>query len=126
MQVVQLAAGLAHGCPFWTRLSGIVHSFVNMSVPACCWQVRAVVHPPTVDEARCAAVVLAGLHCNLPVEHTSVATLRRSALVQILERFAMPPKKRPAAAKPEDGVDRSFLDSCWKPVLLQGAGAKNC
>ena len=34
------------------------------------------------------------------------------------------PKKRPAAAKLEDGVDRSFLDSCWKPVLLQEPAPK--
>ena len=36
----------------------------------------------------------------------------------------MRPKKRPAAAKPEDGVDRSFLDSRWKPVLLQEPAPK--
>ncbi|CAE7268655.1 unnamed protein product [Symbiodinium sp. CCMP2592] len=63
-----------------------------------------------VNEAFCAAVVHAGLHCNLLVASTSVATVRRSALVQILERYSMPPEKRPAAPSVEDRVKGSFLE----------------
>lgn len=36
VQVVQLAAGLAHGCPFWTRLSGAQlceHERASMLLP---------------------------------------------------------------------------------------------
>ena len=75
-----------------------------------------------MDEVCCAAAVHAGLRCNLLAPSTSVATVQRSALVQILERFAMPPKKRPAGSQ-EDGVNRSFLQ-VWLPEIFACAGAK--
>ena len=81
-----------------------------------------------MDEVCCAtAAAHAGLHCNLLVQSTSVATVQRSALVQILERFAMPPKKRPAAGPLEDGVNRSFLElQLPEDFSCAGAAAKSC
>ena len=74
-----------------------------------------------MDEVCCAtAAVHAGLHCNLLAQSTSVATVQRSALVQILERFAMQPKKRSADGPLEDssiGVSWNF--SCRKIFLVQ-------
>ncbi|CAE7323187.1 unnamed protein product [Symbiodinium sp. CCMP2592] len=85
-------------------------------------EVRAMVRPPTIERGLLCSRCCAGLHCNLLVERTSVATVRRSALVQILERFAMPPEKRLAAGQPEEGVNASFLEvwlaeSAWEQQL---------
>ncbi|CAE7362194.1 unnamed protein product, partial [Symbiodinium sp. KB8] len=59
---------------------------------------RAFLYHSPIFQHEHASMLLAGWHCGLLVEHTSVAIVRRRALVQSLERFTTPPpKKRPAA-----------------------------
>ena len=78
VQVDELAAGLA---PLLVEAGFHLSctSFVNMSMRACCWQVRAMVRPPTVERGLLCSCCCAGLHCNLLVERTSVDTVWRSA-----------------------------------------------
>ncbi|CAE6971004.1 unnamed protein product [Symbiodinium sp. CCMP2592] len=73
-------------------------------------KVRVMVQPPTSERGLLCSRCSHGFALQLLAGGTSVATVWRSALVQILERFAMPPEKRPAAPSAEDRVKGSFLE----------------